>query len=262
MATPIYLVKPVAKALQVLDCLGQAEAALTLTEISRRVRLPKTTTYRYLCTLCAGGLVVHDQDADLYRLGLRLWELGHKVGDQLQIRRLALPLMAQLRDRFNETVNLAVLDGTDIVYVEMVPSTFALRMHAALGGRDPAYTTSLGKAILAHLPPEQLCGHLPKRLIRRTPKTITSLAALKVELLATRARGFARDIGENETGARCIGVPIFHHSGLAEAALSVSAPAARLDDSREDEVASAMMRVAHTISTHLGYAAKGGEQKL
>jgi DNA-binding IclR family transcriptional regulator len=262
MATSSYLVKPVAKALQVLDCLGQEEAALTLSEISRRVRLPKTTTYRYLCTLCVSGLVARDHDADLYRLGLRLLELGQKVGDQLQIRRQALPLMAQLRDRFNETVNLAVLDGTEVVYVEMVPSTFALRMQATLGGRDPAYTTALGKAILAHLPPEQWCAHLPQRLMRRTPKTITSLAALKADLLATRARGFARDAGENETGARCIGAPIFHRSGLAVAALSVSAPAARLDDSREAEVAPAMMHAARTISAHLGYPAKGGEHKL
>lgn len=259
MPTSRYLVQPVAKALQVLDALGQTEASLTLSEVSRRVRLPKTTTYRYLHTLCASGLIAHDPDTDHYRLGLRLWELGQHVGNQLQMRQLALPYMAQLRERFNETVNLGVMDGTEIVYVEMVPSTFTLRMNATLGGRDPAYATSLGKAILAHLPPEQWRAHLPQRLIRRTPHTLVSLAALKTDLLATRARGYARDAGENETGARCVGAPIFHRSGLAVAALSVSAPAARLDDSREAEVALAMMHAARAISAQLGYPAKGGE---
>lgn len=262
MPTSSYLVKPVAKALQVLQCLGSEPGELSLTDISRRLKIPKTTTYRYLCTLCANGLVAHDRETDLYRLGLRLWELGQKVGDQFQVRRLALPLMAQLRDRFNETVNLGVLDGIEIVYVEMVQSTFALRMHATLGGRDPAYTTALGKAILAYLPPGHWRAHLPQRLIRRTPQTITSLAALRADLLATRARGFARDAGENETGARCIGVPLFHRSGFAVAALSVSAPAARLDDSREAEVASAVMLAARAISAQFGYHAEGGEHAL
>jgi IclR family acetate operon transcriptional repressor len=253
MATTNYLVTPVTKALHVLDCLGQEPRALTLSEISRRVQLPKTTTYRYLCSLRAGGLVAHDPDTDLYRLGLHLWELGQRVGNQLQIRQVALPFMAQLRKRFNETVNLGVLDGTDIVYVEMVPSTFALRIHAALGGRDPAHATSLGKAILAYLPSDQLRAHLPARLIRRTSKTIVSLSALKAELIATRARGFARDLGENETGSRCVGAPIFQQPGTPIAALSVSAPAARLDDSREAAVVQAVMQAALAVSEHLGY---------
>ena len=249
--------KPVHKALQVLDCLGQEKRELSLTEIYSRVKLPKTTTYRYLCTLCASGLVAHDPETDAYRLGLHLWELGQLVEGQLHVRPIALPFMEQLRDRYNETVNLGVLDGTEIVYVEMVQSKLALRMHATLGGRDPAYTTAVGKAILAHLPPEQWREHLPSRLSKRTAKTLTSIAALKEELRTTRKRGFARDDGENEEGARCIGVPLFNQRGEVVAALSVSAPAARLNDRLVPEVVETLVETAHAISQRLGnHAAK------
>ena len=252
MAKSVYLVKPVYKALHVLECLGQEKRELSLSQICRRVNLPKTTTYRYLHTLCASGLVAHNPETDSYRLGLHLWELGQLVEAQLHIRQVALPFMQQMRDRFNETVNLGILDGTEIVYVEMVQSKLALRMHATLGGRDPAYSTAMGKAILSHLPGEQWREHLPPRLSKRTAKKLTSIATLKVELRATRKRGFARDDGENEVGARCIGVPILNQRGAVVAALSVSAPAARLNDKLEPAVVSAVIETAHAIAQRLG----------
>lgn len=253
MAKSDYLVKPVFKALQVLDCLGQEKRELSLSQICRRLNLPKTTTYRYLHTLVASGLVAHNPEADSYRLGLHLWELGQLVEAQLHIRQVALPFMEQMRDRFNETVNLGILDGTEIVYVEMVQSKLALRMHATLGGRDPAYSTAMGKAILAHLPGRQWREHVPPRLSRRTAKTLTSIATLKDELMATRKRGFARDDGENEEGARCIGAPILNQRGAVVAALSISAPAARLNDKREPAVVSAVIETAREISQRLRY---------
>lgn len=252
MTKPDYIVKPVQKALQVLDCLGQEKRELSLGEICRRVGLPKTTTYRYLHTLRANGLVAHDPDTELYRLGARLWELGQSVGEQLQIRKVARPFMEQIHDRFNETVNLGVLDGSEIVYVEMVESKMSLRMQASLGGRDPVYATALGKAILAHLPEDEWRDHLPARLSRRTARTLTSFPALREELLETRARGYSRDRGENEEGARCVGAPIFDQSEQVVAALSVSAPAVRMDDRLEREVAGAVALAAQGISRRLG----------
>jgi IclR family acetate operon transcriptional repressor len=257
MAKPDYIVKPVQKALQVLDCLGQEKRELSLGEICRRVGLPKTTTFRYLHTLRASGLVAHDPEAELYRLGPRLWELAQSVGEQLQIRKAARPYMEQLRDRFNETVNLAVLDGSEIVYLEMVESKMSLRMQASLGGRDPVYSTALGKAILAYLPEEEWRDHLPARLARRTPRTLTSLAALREELIETRARGYSRDLGENEAGARCVGVPILDQREAVLAALSLSAPAVRFDDRSEREAAAALLNAARMISRRLGRNAGG-----
>jgi IclR family transcriptional regulator, KDG regulon repressor len=251
MAPSDYIVKPVFKALQVLSFLGQERRELSLKEVAHGVGFPQTTTYKYLCTLQATGFVARDPSTDLYRLGVRLWELGHLVNGDLQIRKVALPLMQSLRDRFNETVNLGVLDGTEVVYVEMVESRLSLRMQAQLGGRDPVYSTSLGKAMLAFLPEEAWNNHLPKRLTARTPHTITALSALQQDLRETRERGFSIDRAENEEGARCIGAPIFDSYGTPVAAISLSAPAMRLDDTLTFEAAKVVKQTAQAISERM-----------
>lgn len=247
-----YLVKPVYKALQVLVALGDEQRSLTLTEICHRVRLPKTTVFRYLQTLAQCGFVVHDRQADMYHLGARLFELGQLAGQQLRIRDVALPVMTALRDRFNETVNLGILDGFDIVYVEMVESHHTLRMQATLGSRDPAYSTALGKAILAHL--DEPAQHLPARLTPRTVFTLHTRAKVLQALAQVRQQGYALDDQENEDGARCVGAPIFEYPGRVTAAISVSAPASRLRPEQVEEVAEAVREAAAAISRQLGYS--------
>ena len=185
--TPVdqsYVVKPVFKALQVLIVLGSEQRPLTLTEICHRVRLPKTTVFRYLQTMAQCGFINHDRREDMYQLGARLFELGQLAGQQLRIRDIALPVMSALRDRFNESVNLGILDGHDVVYVEMVESHHSLRMQATLGSRDPAYATALGKAMLAFL--DDPSDHMPARLMPRTvftlhtrPKVMQALAKVR-----------------------------------------------------------------------------------
>jgi IclR family transcriptional regulator, KDG regulon repressor len=246
-----YLVKPVDKALQVLTLLADAGRELSLKEICTRTGLPKTTAFRYLYTLNTHGYVVHNGETDLYRLGPRSWQLGQAAGQFARLLEVALPAMQALRDRFDETVNLGVLNHTDIVYLGMVESRRALRMQATIGGRDPAYSTSLGKAILAFLPNDQRPAHLPARLTSRTPRTLTSLAALGEDLAQTRERGYAFDQGENEEGSCCIGAPIFDRQGHAIAAISVSAPASRLPLEMTKTVAQAVMESATVISQGL-----------
>jgi DNA-binding IclR family transcriptional regulator len=124
----------------------------------------------------ACGFVTHDPDTDLYRIGLRVWELGQALHEPLRIREIALPPMRKLRDQFNETVNLGMLDGPEVVYLEIIESRRSLRMQAQLGGRDPVYSTALGKAVLAFKPEDQWIPHLPSNLTARTERTITSLA--------------------------------------------------------------------------------------
>jgi IclR family acetate operon transcriptional repressor len=246
-----YMVKPVFKALQVLIALGDEQRPLTLTEICHRVRLPKTTVFRYLQTLSQCGFVTHDRQADLYHLGARLFELGQLAGQQLRIRDVALPVMVGLRDRFNETVNLGILDGYDVVYVEMVESHHSLRMQATLGSRDPAYSTALGKAMLAFM--DDPARHLPARLMPRTTFTLHTRASVMQALAQARKEGYALDDQENEDGARCVGAPIFEYPGRVTAAISVSAPASRLGRDQVGDVAMALREAANTISRQLGH---------
>ncbi len=257
-----YTVKPVYKALQVLQCLGEEQRELALSEICYRVGLPKTTVFRYLYTLRECGFVDYDPATDLYRLGLRMWELGGAVGSRLRIREVAVPFMRELRNRFNETVNLGMLDDMEVVYLEMVESRRSLRMHAKLGGRDPVYSTALGKALLAFLPEEQWRDHLPGQLVSRTSQTLSSFDSLKQELVQTRNRGFAQDHGENEEGACCVGAPIFDQLGRVVAAVSLSAPTSRLHGALEQEVATAVMETAAAISLRLGYHSNTGSAEI
>lgn len=248
-----YVVKPVYKALQVLIVLGGERRPLTLTEICHRVRLPKTTVFRYLQTLAACGFVSHDRGEDIYQLGARLFELGQLAGQQLRIRDIALPMMVDLRDRFNETVNLGILDGCDIVYVEMVESHHALRMQATLGSRDPAYATALGRAMLAFMDDTSRQRHLPKQLAARTVYTVHTRPQLERVLREAKQTGYAVDDQENEDGARCVGAPVFEYPGRVVAALSVSAPTARLRPDLLEEVAAAVKNTAAAISSQLGH---------
>lgn len=248
-----YIVKPVYKALQVLQCLGKENRKLALTEICQRVRLPKTTVFRYLYTLRECGFVAYDADTDQYWLGLRVLELGKLASEQLHIREIALPLMRDLRDRFNETVNLGVLDGGEVVYVELVESRHSLRMQPGLGIRDPVYSTALGKAILAFLPQDQWPAYLPEQLYAVTEKTHTSYETLQQDLIATQKRGFSIDNEENVVGGYCVGAPIFNHLNQIVAALSISAPTSRLTDVLQQEIVTAATETATAISSQLGY---------
>jgi len=248
-----YIVKPVYKALNVLRCLGEEPQPLSLADICFRVRLPKTTVFRYLYTLRECGFVEHDAETDRYRLGLEALELGRTGSAPLQIRTLALPWMYKLRDQFNETVNLGVLDGHDVVYIELVESRHPLRMQSALGSRDPVYSTALGKAILAFTPHHQWNKHLPERFTALTAHTLTSRRALARALADVQKCGYAIDNQENDEGARCIGVPIFDGRGRVPVALSVSGPIARLDEQRTTEIAQALLDVSDRLSQRLGY---------
>lgn len=248
-----YLVKPVQKALGVLKHLAEAAQPLTLSQISYRVGLPKTSVFRYLHTLRDAGLVTYDQSSDRYHVSLYLWSMGQLADARFRIRDIALPVLRMLRDRHNETINLAVIEEHEIVYLEMVESRHALMMNARPGSRDPVYSTALGRAMLAHLPQEQWAQHLPPQLEARTLQTVTSLAALRQELEQTRQRGYSLDRGENEDGARCIGAPILDAHARVVAAISLSAPATRLTRAQEPVVIRSIVDAAAAISRQIGY---------
>jgi IclR family acetate operon transcriptional repressor len=179
--------------------------------------------------------------------------LAQSVDEQLQVREIALPLMRQLRDQFNETVNLGVIDHKEVAYIAMIESRHSLRMQTRLGSRDPVYSTALGKAILTFMPEARWPNHVPAEFVPRTINTHRSMVELKQDLVEIQRRGYSVDLQENELGAYCIGAPIFDHLGQVTAALSVSAPASRLDETTKQAVATAIIQSAATISQQLGH---------
>jgi len=249
-----YVIKPVLKAMRVLKCVGDAGRELSLAGICRIVDLPKPTIYKYLRTLIAAGFVLYDAECECYWLGPNAWSLGRTVNPSLRVREVARPIMDHLRDRFGETINLGVLHDDEVVYLEMALCRQALRMQATIGAHDPAYTTSLGRAMIAFLPQSQWKKHLSQQMHKRTGQTIITHAVLRAELVKTRRRGYALERGENEEGALCIGAPIFDQDGHVIAAVSLSAPATRISHAYEAEIAEALVQAAREISSRLGHA--------
>ena len=242
------------KGLAVLELLA-SDGPLTLAEIQRRGALNKTMTFRLIRVLRETGYVRRDMESHRYSLALKLLDLGGAVASRLDIVRAGQSLLNQLRGEFGETINLGVMDDGRVVYVAMAESSRpGLRMASRVGGSDCLHSTSIGKAILAFLPEpdrESTLANLTWTAV--TPKTITNLDDLRDELARTRLRGYATDDEENETGARCVGVPILDGAGLPLAGISVSGPTARMNDDVLDAMSIRLWEASREISSNLGY---------
>jgi IclR family acetate operon transcriptional repressor len=249
---PDYSIAVLDRALDVLEALADGNEPLGVTELARRVGATKSAAYRILANLERRGYVGKDATTARYSLGTRLAYLGQRSLGTFDLRQVARPILEELNRRFHETVNLGVLEGNEVVYIDMIESQHGLRMAARVGARDFVHSTALGKAMLAFLPPEAVEHRLRHPLPARTAHTITVPALLAAELDRVRARGVAEDHAENELGARCVAAPIFDHAGSVIAAISVSSPESRLDDSRAAEVAAAVQTAAQEITRRVG----------
>jgi IclR family acetate operon transcriptional repressor len=255
-------VRSLVRGLQVLEILARTPE-LSLTEIARRANLPFSTTHRLLETLCRRGFVTQPEASGRYRLGLKAFEVGIAFLASHRLPEVARPVMVELVKHLNETANLAVRDGREAVYVLQVESPRMLRLFAHPGARHPLYCTGVGKVLLAWEPEPEVRSLLgPGPLPRYTPRTLTDPETVLQELRAVRARGYAVDREERETGVRCVAAPVRDATGRVVAALSVSAPATRLPYRRIPEVAGATTAAASRISHLLGFSPKrqGGQE--
>lgn len=247
-----YNIAVVDRTFDLLEALAEADSPLGATELARRVGTTKSAAYRILATLEQRGYVLKDPATTEYRLGGRFAHLTWRASGTRDLRQQARASLEWLHRRFNETVNLGVQDGQEIVYIDMIESEQSLRMTARLGGRDSLHSTSLGKAILAFLPEHERDRILQTPLPSRTGRTMTDATVVRAQLDRIRQVGVAEDRGENETGALCFGAPIFDAIGVVVAAVSVSSPESRMDALREQEIADAVREAADEITRRIG----------
>jgi DNA-binding IclR family transcriptional regulator len=253
-----YTLAAVSKVLDILEFLGRQNRALGLRELSELLNIPKATLFRYLVTLEGRGYVIKSPESGAYTLGWKILELSNLALGRLTVHEVALPFMRELLDRFQETVNLGVLEENAVVYVEILESLQAFRTAARVGGRDYPHATSIGKAMLAFLSEKEVERIADATGLRkRTEKTISSLSRLKAELAVVRQRGYAVDNEETEIGACCVGAPIFDHRGEVIAALSISGAAFRFSTEKCEETAAVLVEVTCQISQKLGYLDQG-----
>jgi DNA-binding IclR family transcriptional regulator len=245
----MQLLSSVKKALELLDHFTAERPELSLAEISREVDAHKSSVFRVLTTLEAGGFVEKDPLSGKYRLGLKILDLAGRVWGRNDIRQIASPYMEQLARETGEVIHLAVLDGSDIVYLEKKGHGQVLTVATRVGGRNPAYASSMGKILLADLSPRELKATLGRgKLKRLTPNTITEMPRLMEELSRIREQGFALDNEETFVGIRCVGAPIRDSAGKVIAAVSVTVPAQRMGDERVRELWRLVTGTARMIS--------------
>jgi IclR family transcriptional regulator, KDG regulon repressor len=245
----------VRNAARLLKELGQAGGELGVSELARRLGLGKSTVHRLLATLTAERILEHDPAAGTYRLGLVMYELGARVSTHRLLHDAATSVIEELRNVTRETVQIAVLDGREVVYVERLESPHTLRLFGRIGHRMPAHCTSTGKVLLAFLAQERLEVMLSQwRLERRTPRTITSPPQLLAELARVRARGWADNLGESEAGVSSVAAPIRNARGEVIAAVSAAGPTMRVNgDSLRGFFRASVVNAAEAISARLGY---------
>jgi DNA-binding IclR family transcriptional regulator len=253
---PDYAVRAVVRAAGLLELLRLSDGGAALNDLATRSGLAKASAFRMLRTLEGVGLVERDGDGDLYRLGVRCLELGQAYLEQTDLRREALPILHRLRDRFDETVHLAVLDDDlRVVYLEKLETTHAVGiMMSRVGRTAPSYCTGVGKALLAWRDDDP-AGRLDERreLRRHTEHTIHDPDALRAELALIRERGYALDLEEHEPGVRCVAAPVRGGAGEVVAAISIAGPAHRLSEpSLLEDLAEPTREAARDIGRRLG----------
>jgi IclR family transcriptional regulator, acetate operon repressor len=242
-----YSLRAVERTLEILDALARSPDGLTLSALAKEVAMPRSSVFRYLSVLEERRYVGRDPRSGSYQLGLAFFSFASPPTRSLAAA--AKPLLERLRDAFGETINLGVLDGRRVLYLEVVESMRAMRLSARRGDREFIHSSALGKAIAAQLSEEEVRKILEvEGMPSLTSGTITDPDTYLRILEDVRATGFSTDFGESEEGARCIAVKLEWPASSIRAAISLSSPAARFPTDDLEGVASELRATAREIA--------------
>lgn len=240
-------VQSLARGLAVIRAFDETHPEMTLSEVARATDLSRASARRFLHTLAQLGYVW--TDGRTFALTPRVLELGFSYLSSISLPEIAQPHLERLVAEVRESASVSVLDGPDIVYVARVPTSRIMTVSINIGTRFPAYATSMGRVILAHLPPEELGRYLDKvELEPLSPRTITTIPALRAELDRARDAGWALVDQELEAGLRSIATPIHGQSGRVVAAVNVSTHAGR---STADQAKRTLLPPLHDTATRI-----------
>jgi len=243
--------RAVERAVEVLNILAEHPSGLSLADLARTSDVPMTTLHRLLGVLRESTLVRETAEGR-YAVGSGAVVLGRAFLDGLDLREAARPAMADVVSATSETCHLGILASVHIVYIEKVDSPHPVRMYSRVGGTNPALSTAIGRAILAHSPAPVVdeVVESSRRLFGHSARAEDVQAVLE----QVRRQGYSTDLQDNELGICCVGAPVFDHGGRVVAGISVSTPASRFDRAHLDETGQLVRAAAGRISAALGWA--------
>ena len=247
-----YSVPSVTRALNILELLAQSQRGLTLSDISRRLGVPKSSTHVLIRTLETTGYLRGSKANGKFCFGLKLISLSNMALENLDLREQARPFLLDLMVRTGLTVHLAILEGAEAVIVEKIEAPGMLRLATWVGRRLDANSSGVGKALLAFGTEENFAPRLTRPMARHNKNTISSPVRLARELRKVRKLGYAFEDEEGEIGFRCIGVPIYDSGNRVVAAVSIAGTTSQIMDDRVAKLASLVKVTAGRISAQLG----------
>ena len=246
-------VKSLDKAMTLLERLGEADSALTMSDLAQRAGLPLPTAHRLLTTLERRRFVQFDNEQGLWSIGVQAFVVGNAFLPRRNLIRQALTIMRDLMEQSGETTNLAVESDGEAVFLAHVECHDMMRASSRPGARVALYCSGVGKALLSAMSEDDITRILHERGLQRiTPNTIVSPEKMRADLAESRLRGYAFDNEEHAPGVRCVASPIFDESGHVLAAISLSGPTARITDDRIPVLGASVARAASRITADLG----------
>lgn len=248
------VVQSVERTLSILETLSEHGNGLGITEISEKVNLHKSTVHRLLNTLIVKGYVEQNNETNRYKLTFKLFELGSKKVEKMNIVSAARPLLNELMNKTNEVIHLVVREGTEIVYIVKVESQNPIRMYSRIGKRMPVYCTAVGKAMMSYMSQEEIKSIWQNSHIEKlTQYTITDFDEFNKNLEIIKNQGYAMDEQENEIGIRCIASVVRDYRGKVCAAISISGSIISFKEEDIDKFSKLIIEYASKISKELGY---------
>lgn len=247
------MIQSVDRAMQVLEILRK-EKKSGVTEIGNKLGVNKSTAFRILSTLEDKGFVEKDDVTSKYKLGIRLIKFSNSVINDLDITKIAKPLLRELVEMTGESAHLCILSKSKAVFIDQVKSSEVINVSAKIGGEEPLYCSAVGKSMIAFLPEKQLNDLIDiQKFIAFTPRTITSRQVLLEQLEKIKEVGYAVDDEEINSGVRCIAAPIRNFKGKVVASVGISCPANRVPIESIGQYSEAVKKIATSISGKLGY---------
>jgi len=247
-------VPSVERALRVLELLTQSKKGFSISEVSRKLTLPKSSIHLIVTTLERRGYLQRNSQTGKYYFGLKLVSLSRTAIEGLELREEAKPFLETLMRKTGLTVHMAILERSEAVIIEKIQPLGLIQIATWIGRRMDVNCTGAGKALIAFLPEDEFAREIKsKGLAKHNQKTIVSISRLRQELASIRELGYAFDDEEDEIGVRCIGAPVFDSSERIVAAISVTGTTAQISMGRVQGLAKTVKKTSAAISSQLGF---------